>query len=133
AVREAAVVARTQPPSNELRLVAYVQSDPRNAPTVQDLRAHAAALLPEHMIPATFVIAGVLPLTPSGKLNRRALPAPDLSQGERAASIDPRTPVEQGIAAIWREVLQIPRVGVHDNFFELGGHSLLATRVISRV
>jgi len=86
------------------------------------------------MIPSVFVVLDALPLTPNGKVDRRALPAPDqsrpdLEQGYRA----PRTPMEEMLAEIWREVLKLERIGIHDNFFDLGGHSLLATQVISRV
>jgi amino acid adenylation domain-containing protein len=132
-VSEAVVVARAHA-AEEFRLAAYVQADPRHRPTVQDLRRHLGALLPEYMMPSSFALMGSLPLTPSGKLNRRALPAPDLPAAvELASAIAARTPVEEALTRIWREILELPRVGVQDNFFELGGHSLLATRVISRI
>lgn len=132
-VSEAVVVARAHA-AEEFRLAAYVQADPRHRPTVQDLRRHLASLLPEYMVPSSFAVMASLPLTPSGKLNRRALPAPDLpATAELASAIAARTPVEEALTRIWREILELPRVGVQDNFFELGGHSLLATRVISRI
>ena len=84
------------------------------------------------MVPAAFVRLESLPLTSSGKLDRRALPAPELPAREETALDLPRTPTEERLAAIWREVLGLERVGIHDNFFELGGHSLLATRVVAR-
>jgi acyl carrier protein len=90
--------------------------------------------LPDYMVPSAFVTLDSLPLTPGGKVDRRALPAPDPS-GFRAENTyaEPRTPVEEQLAEIWEEVLGLERVGIHDDFFELGGHSLLATRVVSRV
>jgi hypothetical protein len=101
---------------------------------VADLRAFLKLHLPEYMVPAAFVSLPAMPLTPSGKLDRRALPAPDASRAEPAADfVAPRDPVEAVLAGIWLDVLGVPSVGAHDNFFELGGHSLLATLVISRV
>ena len=98
------------------------------------LRRHAAARLPEHMVPGAFVFLDRLPLGPTGKLNTRALPEPgDDVAVSRAAAEPPRTPLETTVAGIWAEVLGIPAIGIRDNFFEVGGHSLLATRVIARV
>ncbi|HLK55636.1 MAG TPA: condensation domain-containing protein, partial [Chthonomonadaceae bacterium] len=90
------------------------------------------AKLPGYMIPSAFVFLEALPLSPNGKIDRKALPAPDAPQS-RESFVAPRTPVEEGIAEIWSEVLRVPQVGIHANFFELGGHSLLATQVISRI
>jgi acyl carrier protein len=86
------------------------------------------------MVPSVFVVLDSLPLTPSGKVDRRSLPAPGLSD-VRAENVyvEPRTPVEEQLAEIWEEVLGLERVGVHDDFFELGGHSLLAVRVVTRL
>ena len=90
--------------------------------------------LPAHMLPSAFVVLDALPLTPSGKVDRRALPAPDQVRPELGgAFIAPRTPVEEVLAGIWADVLRLEEVGVHDNFFELGGHSLLATQIMSRL
>jgi acyl carrier protein len=83
------------------------------------------------MVPAALVPLDALPMTPNGKLDRRALPAPELGAGR--ASVPPRDDVEAVVAAIWSEVLEVPAVGVFDSFFDLGGHSLLATQVISHV
>ncbi|MEW5929719.1 MAG: amino acid adenylation domain-containing protein, partial [Gemmatimonadota bacterium] len=128
AVREAAVVPREVRPG-VAQLVAYVAARPGTAAGASELRAHLRERLPEHMVPAAFVAMERLPLTPSGKLDRRALPAPEQ---ESAAYAAPRTPVEEVLAGIWAEVLGVERVGVEDGFFDLGGHSLLATQVVSR-
>jgi amino acid adenylation domain-containing protein len=113
------------------RLVAYVV--PREGaavPGAEALRAHLRGTLPEHMLPSAFVAMDALPLTGSGKTDRRALPAPGASDAEHVA---PRTQTEQVLAGIWAELLGAERVGVGDGFFELGGHSLLATRAVARV
>ena len=127
AVREAAVIVREDVPG-EKRIVAYVVGSAEAEP----LRVHLRTRLPEYMVPGAFVLLDGLPLSPNGKLDRGALPAPGV--GPAAAAYEaPRTPVEEGLAAIWAEVLRLERVGIHDHFFEMGGHSLLATRVASRV
>ncbi|MCF3578480.1 amino acid adenylation domain-containing protein, partial [Planktothrix agardhii] len=96
----------------------------------QSLKANLKKLLPDYMVPSAFVVLDAFPLTPNGKIDRRALPAPDLEgKGEYIA---PRNPIEKKLAQIWAEVLKLERVSIEDNFFELGGHSLLATQVISR-
>jgi amino acid adenylation domain-containing protein len=132
-VSEAAVVIREDEPGDK-RLVAYVVAAEGQAVNVTGLREHLRGRLPEYMTPSAFVTLDALPLTPSGKLDRRALPAPG---GERPdlgeEYVAPRTEAEERLAGIWREVLRVERVGVTDNFFELGGHSLLATQVVSRV
>ncbi|HEX8116078.1 MAG TPA: amino acid adenylation domain-containing protein, partial [Pyrinomonadaceae bacterium] len=99
-----------------------------------DLRGYLKEKLPAYMIPSHFVLLEQLPLTPSGKLNRRALPAPEHARAELSAEYAaPRTPAEELLANLWATILGVERVGVRDNFFELGGHSLLATQVVSRV
>jgi len=116
----------------ERRLVAYVVpvSGTIDATALRDLcRAH----LPEFMIPAAFVSLDSLPLTPSGKVDRRALPAPAEGADTARNFVAPVGDTENAVAAIWSEVLRIERVGRHDDFFELGGHSLVATRMVSRV
>ena len=107
-------------------------SQPRGLLT--ELKGYLQKKLPAYMVPSTFTLLDEVPLTPNGKVNRKALPAPDPS-GFRAenAYAEPRTPVEEQLVGIWEEVLGLERVGIHDDFFELGGHSLLATRVVSRV
>ena len=98
------------------------------------LRDHLRKVLPEYMVPSAFVVFDALPLGPNGKLDRKALPAPEQSRPELdEAYVAPRTPTEQTLADLWAGVLGLERVGVQDNFFELGGHSLLATQVVSRM
>jgi amino acid adenylation domain-containing protein len=126
-VREARVIA-SRDASGEKRLVAYVVG----AVEAAGLREHLRESLPEYMVPAAFVVLEQLPLTPSGKLDVRALPAPELA-AEADRYVAPRTPVEEVLAEIWAEVLRVERVGVHDSFFELGGHSLLIMRLLSHV
>ncbi|MFL5382416.1 MAG: amino acid adenylation domain-containing protein, partial [Longimicrobiaceae bacterium] len=126
-VADCVVVAREEVPG-EKRLVAYVVGDVEAGV----LREHLRRELPEYMVPAAFVPLERLPLTPSGKLDRKALPAPDFASAE-GRYVAPRTPVEEVLAEIWAETLRLERVGVAESFFELGGHSLLAARVISRV
>ncbi|MFL6336275.1 MAG: amino acid adenylation domain-containing protein [Pyrinomonadaceae bacterium] len=133
ALREAAVCAR-QVGSGGPQLVAYVEQHAGASVTAQELRAHLASSLPEYMLPAAFVFLDSMPLTPSGKLNRRALPEPGgASTAAAAAFVAPRTPVEESLAKIWCELLGLERVGVYDNFFDLGGHSLLATQLVSHI
>ncbi|HIP97643.1 MAG TPA: amino acid adenylation domain-containing protein, partial [Anaerolineae bacterium] len=133
ALREVVVLAR-EDGSGSKRLVAYVIPAQKPVPTVSELRDFLKEKLPEYMVPSAFVTLEALPLTPSGKVDRRALPAPDGARPElEGAFVAPRTPVEKELAGIWTQVLGVERVGIYDNFFDLGGHSLLATQVISRV
>ncbi|HEX8696900.1 MAG TPA: amino acid adenylation domain-containing protein, partial [Longimicrobium sp.] len=127
AVDGCAVVAR-EDRSGDRRLVAYVVGGADPA----ELRGYLRRNLPEYMVPSAFVSLDQLPVTPNGKVDRRALPAPDLASAEERY-VAPRAPVEEVLAGIWAEVLRVERVGVEDRFFELGGHSLLATRVVSRM
>ncbi len=105
-----------------------------DAELVARLREHLAQTLPDHMIPTTWVELASVPLTPSGKVDRRALPRPDaVKPRSRAEYVPPRGDLERLLAGIWAEVLRAERIGAHDNFFELGGHSLLATLAVSRI
>jgi acyl carrier protein len=120
--------------SAEKRLVAYVVCNDGQALTVDELRGFLKQKLPDYMVPSAFVFLDSLPLTLNGKVNRKALPAPDATRPELGRElVAPRTPVEEALAGIWAKVLKLERVGVRDNFFDLGGHSLLATQVMSRV
>jgi acyl-coenzyme A synthetase/AMP-(fatty) acid ligase len=132
-VKESVVVVGADE-QGEPRIIGYVVSAAGSEVKGAELRAALRQSLPEHMVPTVFVSLGALPLTGNGKIDRRALPAVVGQGGESAASyVAARTPVEELMAGIWREVLHLEQVGVHDNFFDLGGHSLLATRIMSRV
>jgi acyl-CoA synthetase (AMP-forming)/AMP-acid ligase II/acyl carrier protein len=133
AIREAAVLAREDEPGNKL-LVAYLVSVQETAPTIGELHSFLRQKLPGYMAPAAYVWLESLPMTPNGKIDRRALPAPDKTRPElEAAFVAPRTPAEERLAAIYAEALGLERVGIRDHFFDLGGHSLLAMQVVSRV
>lgn len=132
-VRQAVTDVRTSS-SGDKRLVAYVVFDQDGTSKVAELRAFVKTKLPDYMVPSSFIVLEKLPVSPSGKLNRRALPEPDDARPEMArAFVAPSTPVEEAVAQIFSEVLDVRQVGIHDDFFELGGHSLLATRVVSRL
>ena len=131
-VKAAAVVARTHGP-NDKSLVAYVVPSDLAEVHIPALRNHLRAALPEYMQPSAFVVLSELPLTSTGKLDRRALPEPDL---ESYASREYEPPVgetEHMLAALWRAVLRIERVGRDDSFFELGGNSLTAMQLVARI
>jgi acyl-coenzyme A synthetase/AMP-(fatty) acid ligase/acyl carrier protein len=133
AVRQAVVVAREDTPGDK-RLVGYyiaeAEADGSSA-IEQSLREKLKQRLPDYMVPAAFVALDEFPLTPNGKVDRSALPAPDFASAREYVA--PRTPVEETLAEIFSDVLGVERVGIHDDFFELGGHSLMATQVVSRV
>ncbi|MCS6914979.1 MAG: amino acid adenylation domain-containing protein [Myxococcales bacterium] len=132
AVREAVVVVRQDAPGDQ-RLVAYVVYGPQGGATPSELRSFLRKDLPDYMLPHLFVEMDRLPLGPSGKVDRRALPDP-FGQAQRDDGyIPPRTPTEQLIARLFAEVLGVPRVGLHDNFFNLGGHSLLSVQLVHRI
>ncbi|MEH2230459.1 MAG: amino acid adenylation domain-containing protein [Nostoc sp.] len=118
--------------AREKYLVAYFVPIPGETITVEQLRTFLTEQLPDYMIPSAFVEMESFPLTPNGKVNRRALPEPTTSRPELGQTfVEPRTPTEEILAGIWRDVLGLERVGIYDNFFDLGGHSLLATQVIA--
>ena len=133
AVRECVVLAREDTPGNQ-RLVAYVVPQQGQTISVDELSSYLKDLLPEYMVPSAFVPLRALPLTANGKLDRNALPASNQSDSlSEVAFVAPRTPIEEELAAIWCEVLEVEHVSVHDNFFEAGGHSLLITQVVARI
>ncbi|HEX4962826.1 MAG TPA: amino acid adenylation domain-containing protein, partial [Thermoanaerobaculia bacterium] len=132
AVREVAVLAWGDG-SQDVRLVAYVGTGRATQPESSELRAFLEEWLPAYMVPAAFVFLPALPLTANGKVDRRALPAPDASEAAERRWVAPRTPTEGILEEIWADVLGSARIGVEDDFFGLGGHSLLATQVMARV
>ena len=134
-IGEAAVVVREDTPGDKT-LVAYLVPKTKNEANVtsSEIRQYLQQKLPEYMIPSVFVTLDAMKYTSSGKVDRKALPAPDRLRPElEKGYVSPRTAVEESLAAIWADVLGLERVGVHDSFFELGGHSLKATQVISQV
>jgi amino acid adenylation domain-containing protein len=132
-IRQAVADVRTSG-AGDKRLVAYLVYEGNPEPGISELRTFLKTKLPDYMVPSSFSVLEGLPVSPSGKLNRRALPDPDDARPTLGREyLAPSTPVEQAVAEIFSEVLEVKQVGLHDDFFELGGHSLLATRVISRL
>jgi amino acid adenylation domain-containing protein/non-ribosomal peptide synthase protein (TIGR01720 family) len=130
-VSDAAVVVRED--GGARRLAAYVVGRGDEALTGAALRTHLKERVPEYMVPASITVMDALPLTANGKVDRRALPAPDAARDEAAAEfVEAHGAVEETLARIWAEVLRMEKVGVHDNFFELGGDSILSIQVMSR-
>uniref|UniRef100_UPI00068B5399 non-ribosomal peptide synthetase n=1 Tax=Andreprevotia chitinilytica TaxID=396808 RepID=UPI00068B5399 len=131
-VREAVVIAREDQPGGK-RLVAYVVPQDGIELAVAELREQLSQYLADYMLPSAFVTLEAFPLTPNGKLDRKALPAPDQSSVISRSYEAPQGEVEQAIATIWQDLLGLERVGRYDQFFELGGHSLLAVQLVSRL
>ncbi|MBZ5569979.1 MAG: AMP-binding protein, partial [Acidobacteriia bacterium] len=132
AVGQAVVVAREETPG-DVRLVAYLVARPQATVETEKLRAYLRNRLPEYMVPSAFVVLPALPLNPSGKVDRKALPAPERGSEAAVAYEAPRTEIESTIAAVWKEVLRVEKVGIRDNFFDLGGNSLLLIKVQARL
>lgn len=132
AVQETVVIAREDEPGNK-RLVAYVVVNGESAPSMNELRRFLQEKLPEYMIPSAFVAIAHIPLTPNGKVDRRALPIPDQRPELEKAFVAPSKTIEMELAQIWSEVLGIGKIGIHDNFFDLGGNSLLAVRLFTQI
>ncbi len=132
-VRESVVVAVGD--GADKRLAAYITASAAGPLDIEELRKHLSAALPEYMVPAAFVVLESLPLSPNGKVDRKALPAPDLSAATSSTAeyVPPRTPTEELLAQLWCSALGIARAGRRDDFFRLGGHSLLAAQLASRV
>jgi acyl-coenzyme A synthetase/AMP-(fatty) acid ligase/acyl carrier protein len=132
-VNMAVVMAREDRPGDQ-RLVAYVVASHEPPPTSGELRSFLKEKLPDYMIPSAFVYLDRLPITPNGKVDRWALPAPDRNRSQPAeALVAPRDELELQLAKIWEKVLGIENIGMEDNFFDLGGHSLLAVRLFARI
>ena len=133
-IGEAAVLVREDSPGNQ-RLVAYLVVKNGSLPESNDLRASLKQYLPDYMIPAAFVNLEAMPLTPNGKIDRKALPIPgvDVQASAAAPFVEPRNDIELEIAAIWKEILGVEKAGVYDDFFDAGGHSLLVVQFLSRV
>ncbi|WP_420895000.1 AMP-binding enzyme, partial [Sorangium cellulosum] len=128
AIHDAAVMARDYAPGDK-RLVAYLVARDAAQPSVAELRNHLQGELPDYMIPAGFMWIDALPLSFNGKVDRKALPAPEVARPEQSAAYaPPRTRTEEQIASVWASLLQIERIGIHDNFFTLGGDSILAVQ-----
>ncbi|MCC5648468.1 amino acid adenylation domain-containing protein [Nostoc sp. XA013] len=132
-VRETVVLVR-EDIANDRRLVAYIVPEQKSFLSVSELRHFLKEKMPEYMVPSAFVVLEALPLTPNGKVDRRALPAPEKLRPELANSYQaPQSEVEKTIAKVWKQVLQIEKVGIYDNFFDLGGHSLLVIQVNNKL
>ena len=132
-VREAVVTAFVES-TGASHLAAYFVPRDGSAPEARELRAFLGERLPEYMVPSVFRPLTALPLTPNGKIDRRALPQPgDSVTAGQGGFVAPRTPLEEDLAEIWRQVLETGQIGVHDDFFELGGHSLRAMQLIARL
>ncbi len=127
-----AVVAAWEAEAGGKRLVAYVVSGQSEAPATAELRAFLKQRLPDYMVPAAFIFLSELPLTASGKVNRRGLPEPGRPELTESY-VGPRSETEALVCSLWARILKLERVGIYDNFFELGGHSLLATQLMSQV
>jgi acyl carrier protein len=126
------VIAREDQPG-EKRLVGYVVAKTGQSASSNELRGHLQGQLPDYMVPEHFVVLDSMPLTVSGKIDRRALPVPSVESSSIASYVAPRTPTEESLARIWADILMLERVGVQDDFFALGGHSLRATLMIARI
>jgi len=127
-VRQCVVVARES--DGDKSLVAYLEPRNGSVPVTSELRAHLKKELPDYMVPAEFVTLSTLPLSPNGKIDRRALPTPNRAYLQpEAGFVPPNDSLEQMLSRLWAKILKLKRVGLHENFFEIGGHSLLALRV----
>jgi aspartate racemase len=131
-VQDTTVIVREDTPGDK-RLVAYVIQARHGASGIGDLRNYLEQKLPEYMVPSAFVALDSFPLTPSGKVDRRALPPPDFNSSESGCFVAPRDDIERQLATLWEKLLTVRPVGIHDNFFELGGNSLLALRLMSQI
>jgi amino acid adenylation domain-containing protein len=134
AVNDSVIVTRARESLAETSLIGYIVPKQQPSPSIVELRKYLKEKLPENMIPSAFVMLNTFPIMPNGKIDRKALPPFDDIRPElEGGFVEPRTPLEEMLVGIWREVLKLDSVSVNDNFFELGGHSLLAIQIISRL
>lgn len=131
-VKEAVLLVREDTPGDK-RLTAYIIGESERQPTVEDLNGFLKARLPDYMLPNAYVFPAAMPLTANGKLDRKALPAPDVGEQLKKQYVAPRTDTESILVDLWAAVLGLERVGIDDHFFDLGGHSLIATQLMSRL
>ena len=134
-VRQATLSVMSEETGGSTQIVAYVAGRNGDMPPSEELRGFLRDRVPQYMVPAIFVEIGELPLLPSGKVNRAALPVPAAASARGPANdkVQPRNATEAALATIWTDLLHVPKVGVHQNFFDLGGHSLLAMQVLARI
>ena len=132
-IAEAVTIVREDPPGKKV-LVSYFTSttDRVVSKIITDLRQFLKQRLPDFMVPTSLMALVTMPLTPTGKIDRQALPQPDFA-ADRELYVAPRTLIEQQISEIWAQLLKLDRVGIHDNFFELGGYSLVGIQMIARL
>ena len=130
-VRDAIVVAREETPGQKQLVAYYRPLDPQQIPSAETLRSALCDVLAEYMLPSAYVALAAWPMTPSGKIDRKALPAPQGDAFVKREYVAPRTPIEVALAELWSELLGVEKVGLRDNFFELGGYSILGLRLMS--
>ena len=130
-VRDAIVIAREETPGPKQLVAYYRPLDPQQIPSAERLRSALSDVLAEYMLPSAYVALDIWPMTPSGKVDRKALPAPQDDAFVTREYVAPRTPIEVALAELWSELLGVERVGLRDNFFELGGYSILGLRLMS--
>lgn len=131
-IQTSCVIVREDNPRQK-QLVSYIVPNQHSTVTISEMRQYLKETLPEYMVPHIFVTLETLPITPNGKIDRRALPKPELDSTIVEKYVAPRTPIEELLTQTWLQVLKVEQVGIDDNFFELGGHSLLATQLVSRI
>ncbi|MFQ4145497.1 amino acid adenylation domain-containing protein [Chlorogloeopsis sp. ULAP02] len=130
-IKEAVVIAREDVPGNKY-LVAYIVWNAQSPSSINVLQSFLSEKLPDYMVPAVFVPLKALPLTVNGKVDTKALPAPEQVRAESNTFVAPSTPTEKLLAEIWTQVLRVERIGIHDNFFELGGDSILSIQIVAK-
>ncbi|HBH81841.1 MAG TPA: non-ribosomal peptide synthetase, partial [Nitrospira sp.] len=131
-VHHAAVLLR-EDKRDQHRLVGYIAGESSLKDKLEAVRGYLVSRLPTYMVPSIILWLEAMPLSATGKVNRRALPAPEYTANHAAVRVAPRNPVEESLVELWKSVLEVPEAGIHDHFFEHGGHSLLATQLVSRV